>query len=91
VLLETEVDPNGTVVQAPTDGIIPGKFTISVVNNNGDKVTGISTDMNGHTTTVIKDLTVVGNTKSIPVNTTTPIEWLEIIVNGQKRFIPAFV
>ena len=90
VLLETEVDPNGTVVQALTDGIIPGKFTISVINNNGDKVTGISTDMNGHTTTVIKDLTVVGNTNAVPINATTQVKWLEIIVNGETMFLPLY-
>jgi hypothetical protein len=90
VLLETEVDPNGTVVQALTDGIIPGKFTISVINNTGDKVTGISTDMNGHTTTIIKDLTVVGNTNAVPVNATIPAKWLEIIVNGETMFLPLY-
>jgi hypothetical protein len=91
VLLETEVDPNGTVTQSLNDGIIPGKFTIYLVNNNGDKVTGISTDMNGHTKTIIKDLNVVGNTGNIPTNTNNPVEWIEVTVNGKTRFIPSYV
>ena len=91
VLLETEVDPNGTVTQSLNDGIIPGKFTISLVNNNGDKVTGISTDMNGHTKTIIKDLNVVGNTFNSPKDTSSPRKWLEIIVNGETVFMPLYV
>jgi hypothetical protein len=46
--------------------------------------------MNGHTTTIIKDLSVVGNTGNSPLNTNTSNEWLEIIVNGNKKFIPLY-
>lgn len=91
VLLETEVDPNGTVTQSLTDGIIPGKFTIYLINNNGDKVTGISTDMNGHTKTIIKDLTVVGNTYNVPKDVSSPRKWLEMMVNGETVFMPLYV
>jgi hypothetical protein len=91
VLLETEVDPNGTVTQSADNGIIPGKFTIYLVNNNGDKVTGISTDMNGHTKTIIKDLSVVGNTSNTPKDASLPKKWLEMIVNGETVFMPLYV
>lgn len=90
VLFEAEVDPNGTITHSMRDGIIPGKFTIYVGNNDGDQIAGISTDMNGHTTTIIKDLNVVGNTGNVPLNTNTSAEWLEVIVNGNKKFIPLY-
>jgi len=90
VLIEVEADPNGTITHSLHDGIIPGKFTIYVSNNNGEQVAGISTDMNGHTTTIIKDLNVVGNTGNAPLNTTASNEWLEVIVNGNKKFIPLY-
>ena len=42
------------------------------------------------TTTIIKDLNVVGNTGNAPLNTTASNEWLEVIVNGNKKFIPLY-
>lgn len=77
------------------DGIVtpdgaPGEISLILNNYNNQLIEGFVVDANGHMKTVIKDFSVVGNTNSIPSNTNELTSWLEVIVNGNKMFIPLY-
>ncbi len=85
-LLGSRVAQNGTV---SLEGA-PGEIYFSVRDYNNQLIEGFVIDPNGHTKTTIKDFSVVGNTNSAPVDQNNINSWLEVMVNGNKMFIPLY-
>lgn len=68
----------------------PGEFSLILNNYNNEHIEGFVVDANGHMKTVLKDLSVVGNTSNSPTNSTTHAKWLELKVNNETMFIPLY-
>jgi uncharacterized glyoxalase superfamily protein PhnB len=85
-LIETSVSSNAIV----SPGKVPGHFSIKVSNNAGELTEALSINSDGHLKSVIKDVTVVGETSKSPANTSNPDSWLEVNVNGITKFIPLY-
>lgn len=70
--------------------VVPGEVSLFVNSYENEFVEGFTVDANGRMKTVIKDLTVIGNTSNLPNNNAAPDSWLEISVNGNRKFIPLY-
>jgi hypothetical protein len=85
-LIEVAVAENSVV--APNQ--IEGQFNLLLSKGNGNINNVLSVNADGHTKTIIKDLSVVGETNNSPTNSSTPSKWLEINVNGETVFLPLY-
>jgi len=69
---------------------MPGEFVVTQCYHDGIQRDSLTVNAHGQTTATLKDLTVVGETGNTPTNTTTPVQWLEVTVNGETRYMPLY-
>jgi len=67
-----------------------GEFVFDIGNDNNERFSAMVIDSNGHTKTILKEFSVVGNTTNTPVSNEVN-SWLEVVVNGEKKLIPLYI
>jgi hypothetical protein len=85
-LIEVAVDEDSLI--APDQ--IKGQFNLLLSKGNGEINNVLSVNADGHTKTIIKDLSIVGETNNAPTNSSTPSKWLEVNINGETVFLPLY-
>jgi hypothetical protein len=73
-----------------TEKKIFSEISFQIADGNGGLTPVLLINSDGRLKTVIEDLTIVGNTANVPSNSSSPDSWLEVHVNGNKKFIPLY-